>query len=139
MARFSVAPDSHSNANVNLALRKSNPNATTFPMVAIGLGRTYASAARNPVAFDRSAGVLESCDEIDGVDRIFFRLLGATGDVFVERLCEKLGELLSTEMVEVFVDFGLPCVEIEVGESGRTVSSREKTERSSPFQRSPHW
>lgn len=78
-------------------------------MVAIGLGRTYASAARKPDALDRSAGVFEVCEEIEGVERVFLRLVGETGDCVELRLCEKAGEALLTETVEPRVEFDIPC------------------------------
>lgn len=139
MGTSSVAAVWHSSANVKVALRRSKPYEVTVPMVAIGLGRTYASAARKPDALRRSAGVFEVCEEIEGVERVFLRLVGETGDCVEERLCEKAGEALSTEIVEALVEFGIPWLEAELGERGRSSSSRETIDRSSPFQRSPHW
>ena len=100
MGTFSVAAVLHSSEKVNVALRRSKPEEVTFPTVAIGLGRTYASAARKPGVLPISDGVFDFCDEIEGVESLFFRVSGITGDASVERLSENAGELLSTETVE---------------------------------------
>ena len=61
----------------------------TLPTVAIGLGRTYASAARKPGFEPRSAGVFERTEEIDGVERVVFKLEGLIADwLSEERDCE---------------------------------------------------
>ena len=46
----------------------------------IGLGRTYASAARNPGLAPRSAGVVDRAEEIEGVESVVLRLEGVTED-----------------------------------------------------------
>lgn len=65
----SVAADEHCSASVKVALRRSKPNELMVPTVAIGLGRTYASAARKPGLLVSSSGVLEGCVEMEGVDK----------------------------------------------------------------------
>ena len=61
----------------------------TLPAVAIGLGRTYASAARNPGFEPRSAGVVERAEVIEGVESVVFRLEGLMEDwLSEERDCE---------------------------------------------------
>ena len=137
MGTSSVAADLHSSEKVNVALRRSKPEEVTFPTVAMGLGRTYASAARKPGVLPISDGVFDLRDEIEGVKSLFFRVSGMTGDVSVERLSENAGELLSTETVEA-LGVGPGTSEFGSGWRGRGLSSSEKIERSSPFQRSPH-
>ena len=122
---------------VNVALRRSKPEEVTFPTVAIGLGRTYASAARKPGVLPISDGVFDLCDEMEGVESLVFRVSGMTGDVSVERLSENAGEFRSTETVEP-LGVGPGTSELGSGWRGRGLSSSEKMERSSPFQRSPH-
>ena len=63
------------------------------------------------------------------MERVCLRNEGERGE-------SERAEALSTDMVEVVADFMLE-VGI-VGERGRGLSSKEKMERSSPFQRSPH-
>lgn len=137
MGTSSVAAVLHSSEKVKVALRRSKPEEVTLPTVAIGLGRTYASAARKPGVLLISAGVFDFCDEMEGVESLFFKVSGMTGDVSVERLCEKAGELLFTETVEA-LEVGPGTSELGSGWRGRGLSSSEKIERSSPFQRSPH-
>lgn len=137
MGTSSVAAVLHSSEKVNVALRRSKPEEVTFPTVAIGLGRTYASAARKPGVLPISDGVFDFCDEMEGVESLFFRVSGMTGDASVERLSEKAGEFLSTETVEA-LGVGPGTSELGSGWRGRGLSSSEKMERSSPFQRSPH-
>ena len=55
----SVAADLHSSDNVNMQFRRSKPEDITLPTVAMGVGRTYASAARKPGVLPISAGVLD--------------------------------------------------------------------------------
>lgn len=128
----------HTSVRVKVALRRSNPYDLRLPTVATGLGRTYASAARSPgLAVVRSDGEWQgSDDEMEGVRKDLLMFEGETRDCSVEWLCEKLGEVRSTENVDEFIDF-CPLV-IVVAEGGSSASSREKIERSSPFQRSPH-
>lgn len=76
----SVAAVLHSSEKVNTALRRSKPDAVTLPTVAIGLGRTYASAARKPGVLPISAGVLDCLDDIDGVLSAFLRFSERMGD-----------------------------------------------------------
>lgn len=52
----------------------------TLPTVVIGLGRTYASAARKPGVDPISAGVLDCFDDIDGVLSEFLSFSGMIGD-----------------------------------------------------------
>ena len=85
---------------MKIALRRSKPEDVTFPTVAMGLGRTYASAARNPGVLPISEGVFDFCDVIEGVESLFFRVSGVTGAESVERLSENAGECLSTDTVE---------------------------------------
>lgn len=137
MGASSVAAVSHSSENVNIALRRSKPEEVTFPTVAIGLGRTYASAARKPGVLPISDGVFDLCDVMEGVESLSFKVSGMTGAVSVERLSENAGEFLSTETVEA-VGVGPGTSELGSGWRGRGLSSSEKIDRSSPFQRSPH-
>ena len=74
---------------------------------------------------------------IEGVESLFFRVSGVTGAVSVERLSENAGECLSTDTVEA-LGVGPGTSELGSGWRGRGLSSSEKIERSSPFQRSPH-
>ena len=74
---------------------------------------------------------------MEGVASLFFKVSGMTGAVSVERLSENAGESLSTETVEA-LGVGPGTSELGSGWRGRGLSSREKIERSSPFQRSPH-
>ena len=76
------------------------------------------------------AGVVDRSDEIEGVERVCLRYEGEIGDP--ERV-----EALSTDVVDVAADF-VPEVGI-VGDRGKGLSFNENMERSSPFQRSPHW
>lgn len=46
----------------------------------MGLGLTYASAARNPGLVVRSEGELEGCDEMEGVDSVLSMFEGETRD-----------------------------------------------------------
>lgn len=94
-------------------------------------------------------------EEMEGVLRLDFRVEGLTrGDSGAElRDALKEGEERSGEwerdVVEAVGDLEIsPGVGLLsdvdgcdwlLGERGRGVSSREKMERSSPFQRSPHW
>lgn len=131
----SGAAESQVSDRLKVALRRSKPCDFTVPAVAKGLGRTYASAARKPGSLARSAGVFEGSGEMGGVERAFFMLEGETDDCPNDLLLEKVGAAVSTENVESlagFWPFGFA-----VGEMGRELSSREKIERSSPFQRSP--
>lgn len=137
MGTSPVAPVLHSSENVNVALRRSKPEEMTFPTVATGLGRTYASAARKPGVLTISDGVFDFCDEMEGVESLFLKVSGITGDVSVERLSEYAGEFLSTETVEA-LGVGPGTSELGSGWRGRGLSSSEKMERSSPFHRSPH-
>ena len=133
----SVAAVLHSSEKVNVALRRSKPVEVTFPTVAIGLGRTYASAARKPGVLPISDGVYDLCDDMEGVESLFFKVSGITGDASVERLSENAGEFRSTETVEP-LGVGPGTSELGSGWRGKGLSSSEKMERSSPFQRSPH-
>lgn len=137
MGTSSVAAVLHSSEKVNVALRRSKPEEVTFPTVVIGLGRTYASAARKPDVLPISDGVFDFCSEMEGVESLVFKVSGMTGDVSVERLSENAGEFLSKETVEA-LGVGLGTSELGSGWRGRGLSSSEKMERSSPFQRSPH-
>ena len=65
---------------MKVALRRSKPYEVTFPTVAIGLGRTYASAARKPGLLPRSGGVPDLSEDIDGVERVVLRFVGLTGE-----------------------------------------------------------
>ena len=134
MGTSSVAAVLHSSEKVNVALRRSKPEEVTCPTVVIGLGRTYASAARKPGVLPISDGVFDTCDEMEGVVSVFFKFSGLTGDASVEWLSENAGEFLSTETL----GFGPGTSELGSGWRGRGLSSSEKMERSSPFQRSPH-
>lgn len=125
MGTSSVAGSLQSSENVKVALRRSKPDETTLPTVAIGLGLTYASAARKPGVLPISAGVLDFWDEIDGVASLFLRFSGRTGEVSVERLCEKEGEDRSTDMVDSLRDCGPGTSELGFGWRGRGLSSRE--------------
>ena len=71
-----------------------------------------------------SDGVFDFCDEMDGVESLFFKVSGMTGDVSVERLSENAGELLSTETVEA-LGVGPGTSEFGSGWRGRGLSSRE--------------
>lgn len=48
--------------------------------MAMGLGLTYACAARNPGLPVRSEGELEGSDEMEGVVRVLLMLEGETSD-----------------------------------------------------------
>lgn len=74
---------------------------------------------------------------MEGVASLFFKVSGMTGAVSVDRLSENAGESLSTETVEA-LGVGPGTSELGSGWRGRGLSSSEKIERSSPFQRSPH-
>ena len=137
MGVCSVAAVLHSSENVNIALRRSKPEDVTFPTVAMGLGRTYASAARKPGVLAISDGVFDFCDVMEGVESLFFKVSGMTGPVSVERLSENAGEFLSKDTVDAWGS-GPGTSELGSGWRGRGLSSSEKIERSSPFQRSPH-
>ncbi len=100
MGASCVAGSVHSSEKVKTALRRSKPDAVTLPTVAMGLGRTYASAARKPGVLPISAGVLDFRDEMDGEASLRFRVSGRTGEVSVERLSEYAGEERSTDMVD---------------------------------------
>ena len=95
------------------------------PTVAMGEGRTYASAARNPGVFVNS-GASVSLDDIEGVFKEAFRFPGFTVDSSEFSLLV-LGPALSSVTVEPLVGVG------GIGESGKGRSSREKMDRSSPF------
>jgi hypothetical protein len=99
----------------------------------MGLGRTKASAARNPAQPRSAEVVLES---IDGVLRVVLRFAGCIGEEVADRLWEKDGELWSSDIAETFLELGFrPSWSDDVG---RRRSSTENIDRSSPFQRSPH-
>ena len=105
----------------------------TSPTVAMGLGRTYASAARKPGLLPKSAGVPNLPDDMDGVDRVVLRFVGLTGDSAAsDRDWEYDGDDWSRETLEVVGD--LLGERWRFGWRGSSLSSREKTERSSPFQ-----
>ena len=73
--------------------------------MAIGLGRTYASAARNPGVELSSAEVVDLPELIEGVVRVFLRFFWLMGDwLSEERDCEKEGELRSRETLEAVAD-----------------------------------
>ncbi len=136
MGTSSVAAVSQSNVNVKTALRRSKPEDVTLPTVAMGEGRTKASAARKPGVLPISAGVSDlRSEDIEGVLRVAFRDEGEIeGECSWEREWENEGEVEST-----FFILGAGEEELGWGCRGRGLSSREKMERSSPFQRSPHW
>lgn len=90
-----------SKEKVKTAFLRSNPYDTTSPKVVMGLGRTNASAARNP-AQPRSPEVL--LESIDGVLRVVFRFAGCTGEEVADRLWEKEGELWSSDIEETFLE-----------------------------------
>jgi len=71
---------------VKTAFRRSKPDDVTLPTVAIGLGRTYASAARKPGVLPISAGVFDCLDDIEGALSVFLSISGTIGKVSVERL-----------------------------------------------------
>lgn len=114
-----------SSENVKIAFRRSKPDEVTLPTVAIGLGLTYASAARKPGVLPISAGVPDFRDEIDGVASLLFRVSGRTGEVSVERLSENAGEDRSTDTVDSLLDCGPGISELGCGWRGRGLSSRE--------------
>ena len=76
----SVAGSLQSSVKVNTALRRSKPDEVTLPTVAIGVGLTYASAARNPGVLPISEGVLDLSDVMDGVASCFLSVSGKMGD-----------------------------------------------------------
>ena len=114
----------HLREKVKIAFRRSKPEDVTFPTVAIGLGRTYASAARKPGVLPISDGVFDFCNGMEGVESLCFKVSGTTGDVSVERLSENAGELLSKETVEA-LGVGPDTSELGSGWRGRGLSSRE--------------
>ena len=91
-----------------------------------------ASAARRP-GFEESSAEDEFCWVIIGVLRCSLMFEGVVVEFIVDRESEYEGELWSRVVVETLLDSGRG-----LGQVGRTVSSSEKMERSSPFQRSPH-
>ena len=136
MGAFSSVIFPASRENVNVQLRKSKPYLVTLPLVAMGDGRTKASAARYPGVDEISADDLEGAEDIEGVLRVSLMVVGATGVWGVaERLSEKAGEPRLSEIV----DSEGEAKSLGFGGWGRLWSSTEWIERSSPFQRSPHW
>jgi hypothetical protein len=93
--------------NMKVQLRRLNPYCVMMPWIKTGLGRIKASAARNPALLEG----LGADNEIDGVCRAVFRLVGATGEISeLVRLSENTGELGSREVVDWFSDaFPRPC------------------------------
>jgi hypothetical protein len=79
---------------------------------------------------------LEFWDDIEGVERLFFRFVGDTRVWADERLWENEGEDLSIDAVEILAEVEHGSLVLEEEGSGK--SSTEKIERSSPFQKSPH-
>ena len=66
------------------------------PLVAMGLGLTYASAARIPgVALILSDAFTSGSEVIDGVFKLAFKLSVDMDDVSVNWVCEKDGEARS--------------------------------------------
>lgn len=96
-------------------------------MVAIGEGRTYASAALNPGAFVSSGGVSEILEDIDGVVNLFLMFPGLIV-AWLENSFLVLGSAfdLAEEDESTDEDRG-------TGERGNGLSSKEKIDRSSPF------
>src|SRR2546429_5520655 len=97
-----------------------------FPTTAIGLGLTKASAARKPGLVDSSAGVLDGCEVIDGVDRLDLSLDGEIAGLTAFGGLEEDPLLLFTEKVDAFAEGS--------GFSGKGLSSTEYIDKSSPFQ-----
>jgi hypothetical protein len=116
---------------VNMQLRRSNPWLRTLPTVAIGDGRTYASAARNPGALVSSGGPSVALEEIDGVFSLTFRLPGFTLETSEFSFLVFGPAFKTNDVVELLVGEG------GIGESGRGRSSSEKMDKSSPFHWSP--
>ncbi len=74
----SVAEESQTRKRVKVALRMSKAYDFRLPVVNIGLGLTYASAARKPGLALGSAGIFEGSGLIGGVDRALFKFDGET-------------------------------------------------------------
>lgn len=69
-----------------------------FPTVAIGEGRTYASAARKPGAFVSSGGTSVGLDKMEGVLSLSFMFPGLTVDSSENSLLV-LGPAFGTKLV----------------------------------------
>lgn len=96
------------------------------PTLAIGDGRTYASAARKPGEFVNSGGLSVCCEDIEGVFSFDFRFPGFTVD-WLEKSFLVVGPALSKVVEESLVGVG------GRGDNGSGRSSREKIDKSSPF------
>lgn len=116
-----------SRTNVNTQFLRSKPKLETLPCVAIGVGRTYASAARNP-GFSASVFALCPFGVISWGDSVSLSVEGDTVEFSKDWLCEKEGDCVSKEAVDWLR---------ENGERGSGVSSFEYIDRSSPFHLSP--
>jgi hypothetical protein len=95
---------SASSVNVNTQLRRSKLYVKTLPFVECGDGRTYASAARRPGAFETGFDETVGVAFMGGTLRLpsKFGLSGAW--IEAERLSENDGEFRFKETVEVFVE-----------------------------------
>jgi hypothetical protein len=100
------------------------------PAAAVGDGRTYASAARNPGVLV-SSGSSELFEVIEGVLNFAFRFPGFTTDL--STFSRALSPVCSSKDAEDSFDGAAAP-----GERGSGMSSREKIERSSPFHLSPN-
>ena len=94
---------SASRVNVKVQFRRSKPYVKTLPFVAMGDGRTYASAARRLGPFVREVEDDVGAAFMGGILRLpsKFDLSGAWTEV--ERLSENEGEFRFKETVEVLV------------------------------------
>jgi hypothetical protein len=97
------------------------------PTVAIGDGRTYASAARNPGALVSSGGASDAFEDMEGVLSLSLIFPGFTVDS-IEKSFFARGPAFKPRLEdESFVGEG------GSGERGNGWSSKEKIDRSSPF------
>ena len=87
----------------------------------MGLGRTYASAARNPGLFESSAEVAGGADEIEGVEREARRFVGDTSDLSRDFLVTYFGWFWDSDTFEPFLE----PFEGAVGVNGNGLSSSE--------------
>ena len=90
--------------NVNTQLRRSNAYFNTLPFVVCGDGRTYASAARSPVALERELDETVGVAFIAGTFRWPSKFDLSRAWIEAERLSENDGELRFKETVEAFVE-----------------------------------